>query len=336
MLPQDFSDTVHFELLHPIAQGGMGEVYAAVQSGAESFRKRVALKFIRGEHAQHDAFNRNFIGEARLVADLIHANVVQIYHLGNFNGVVYFVMEYVDGPNLETFILQHRALRREVSPRLAAFIISRVCRGLDYAHRKLSPEGQPMGIVHRDVNPKNVMLSFAGDVKLTDFGIAKAIDLMYNREGEVIAGKDEYLSPEQARKEVTDARADVFSCGVMLAEMLLGANPFDAGRPVATRRNICSMPTPRFFDLKPDLPEELVAIVQRALMKNRRHRFQSAGEMMSALEYFLYRKGYGPTSEKLASYLSDLFWDGLAFNDNRKQPALPIRSPRPAPTSAAN
>lgn len=314
---RDLEDSIAYELIRPIAEGGMGRVYEASQKGAGGFSKRVAIKVIREEYSNLAAFRKNFVGEARLVSDLIHTCIVQTYHLGLLHGQYYMVMEYVDGVNLEEFILQHHALGEDIPIDWACFIISRVCRGLSYAHQKVGTDGRLLGIVHRDINPRNIMLSFEGDVKLTDFGIAKAVNLMYNKEGEVIAGKDEYLSPEQARREVTDARADLFSCGVVLAEMLCGGNIFEVqGDGRATRRNILEMPLPDFAEERDGLTNQLVQILVRALSRDKRHRYQSAAEMLTALEEFLYGDHYGPTCEKFATYLKTLFVDGKAYTDD--------------------
>ena len=238
---------LHFEIVNTIAEGGMGVVYEAKQIGAGPFSKRVAIKLIREKYSKIEAFRNNFIGEARLVADLIHTNIVQTYQLGEIKGQYFITMEFVDGITLEDFIKRHTQTNQEIPVDLAAFIVSRVCRGLSHAHQKCDKTGRPLGIVHRDVNPRNIILAFEGDVKLTDFGIAKALDLMYNKEGEVIAGKDEYLSPEQARREVTDARADLFSCAIVLAEMLLGENIFETNSEEATRKNILGLTIPDIF-----------------------------------------------------------------------------------------
>ncbi len=298
---------LHFELVRTIAEGGMGIVYEAKQMGAGDFSKRVAIKLIREEYSKIEEFRNNFIGEARLVADLIHTHIVQTYHLGEISGQYFMTMEYVDGITLEGFIRRHSQTAQAIPVDLAAFIISRICRGLSYAHQKCDKYGRSLGIVHRDVNPRNIMLAYEGDVKLTDFGIAKALDLMYNEEGEVIAGKDEYLSPEQARREVTDARADLFSCAIVLAEMLLGENIFEAKSGEATRRNILELTIPEFMEMRRDLDPRLDDILQHAFQRDRDKRFQNAQNMLTALEVFLYGEGYGPTNEKLASYINDLF-----------------------------
>lgn len=311
-----FSGDIAYELLRPIAQGGMGCVYEGIQEGSGGFRKRVAIKIIRQEYSKLPLFRKNFIGEAQLVADLIHANIVQTYHLGYANNQYYMVMEYVNGVNLEQFMLQHRALGESIPWDLAAFITSRLSRALAFAHVQQGADGKPLGIVHRDVSPKNIMLAYSGDVKLTDFGIAKAFNLMYSKEGEIIAGRSDYLSPEQARLEVTDPRADLFSCGVVLSEMLLGFNAFLGDTPQQSRDHICSMPLPDYKGVLPKNARELVPILERCLERPREERYQTAGELMTDLERFLYAKGYGPTNEKFAKYLNNLYSDGQAYEDD--------------------
>ena len=182
-----------------------------------------------------------------------------------------------------------------------------VARGLTYAHNKCNREGGHLNIVHRDIGPKNVLVAYEGDVKLTDFGIAKALDLMYNEEGKVIAGKDEYLSPEQASYAITDARADLFPLGIVLTELLLGKNMFRSADRSQSRRNILTMPIPKFNTLRPDIDPRLESIIQRALMRDRDLRYQSANEMLTDLELYLYSDRYGPTNEKLGVYLKELF-----------------------------
>ncbi|MFW6218359.1 MAG: serine/threonine protein kinase [Verrucomicrobiota bacterium] len=308
---------LHFELVRVVAEGGMGVVYEGHQHGSGQFVKRVAVKLIREEYSKIEAFRNNFVGEARLVADLIHTNIVQTYHLGEISGQYFMTMEYVDGITQGDFIARHNSTNQCIPADLATFIISRICRGLAYAHQKCDKEGRPLGIVHRDVNPRNIMVSFEGDVKLTDFGIAKALNLMYNEEGKVIAGKDEYLSPEQAERQVTDARADLFSCGVVLSEMICGRNLFEVPEsPEQTRANIVAMALPDWRRYRDPLDEEVSEILDRALERSRERRYQSAEAMMKALEMCIYGRGYGPTAEKLARYLSALFANGKAYADD--------------------
>ena len=305
-----------------IAEGGMGVVFEAVQLGAGNFRKVVAVKIIREEYSAIEEFQNNFIGEARLVADLIHTNIVQTYHLGQVGGQYFMVMEFVKGVNLEQLLERHRQLGKPMPIDLAAFIVSRIARGLTYAHMKCDREGRHLNIVHRDIGPKNVLVALEGDVKLTDFGIAKALDLMYNEEGKVIAGKDEYLSPEQATYAITDARADLFPLGIVLTELLLGKNIFRSHDRTQSRRNILNMDIPRFSMIRSDIDPKLEAIIQRALQRDREKRYQSAYDFLTDLELYLYSDRYGPTNEKLGVYVKELF--GV------KDPVIPSLSSRPA------
>lgn len=298
---------IHYELIRLIAEGGMGVVYEARQHGTDEFSKVVAIKLIKEEFSAINEFRDNFIGEARLVADLIHTNIVQTYHLGSIGELYFMVMEYVNGMNLEDFINRHLETGQQVPVDIATFIVSRICRGLSYAHTKRDVQGRSLDIVHRDVGPKNVMVSYEGDVKLTDFGIAKALDLMYNEEGEVIAGKDEYLSPEQANKEITDARADIFPCGIVLAELLLGYNIFEGEDAETTRDKILSLDIPDFRDVRDGVDDRLQRIISKTLERDRDNRYPSAYALLTDLEVYLYSDGYGPTNEKLATYTKDLY-----------------------------
>src|SRR5437899_3637517 len=200
----------------------MGVVYEAEQLGARGFVKRVAIKVVRQNYANQRQFIDNFIGEARLVADLIHTNIVQTYHLGESKGVYYIAMELIRGANLEQFSDQLAEKKQRLPVAIAVFIASRVVRGLAYAHAKTDKDGKPLGIVHRDVSFKNIMIAFEGDVKLTDFGIAKARGFLVDNEGEVVAGKADFMSPEQANFQITDKRSDIFSVGVVLGSLVLG------------------------------------------------------------------------------------------------------------------
>ena len=314
---------IHYELVRKVAEGGMGVVYEALQHGTGNFRKVVAIKLIREEYSSIPEFQKNFIGEARLVADLIHTNIAQTYHLGLVGGQHFMVMELVNGVNLEQFIERHRLLGRAVPVEFAVFIASRIARGLTYAHQKTDRDGHPLNIVHRDVNPKNVLLAYEGDVKLTDFGIAKAFNLMYNEEGKVIPGKDEYCSPEQASYAVTDARADLFSLGIVLAEILLSRNIFRADDRLQSRKNVLSMPVPRFTTLRPAIDARLDTILHRALERDRSKRYQSAFELLTDFELYLYSDRYGPTNEKLGVYLRELF--------GRPEPAVAFLAPETSP-----
>ncbi|MBL9137830.1 MAG: serine/threonine protein kinase [Verrucomicrobiales bacterium] len=296
-----------YDVVRQIAEGGMGIVYEAEQLGAHGFRKRVAMKVIRSQFASQPSFVENFIGEAKLVADLIHTNIVQTYHLGEAGGQVFIAMEYINGVNLDALLEQHASKERRLPVELAVFIVSRVARGLAYAHAKTDGQNHSLGIVHRDVSFKNVMIAFEGDVKLTDFGIAKARGFLKQEEGEVVVGKADYMSPEQADFQITDRRSDIFSAGVVLAHLLLGDNIFHGETPEESRDRILELPIPDFTQRDSRVDRKLDGILQRMLAREPSRRFQTADELLSALERYLYEPGFGPTNEKLGAYVRELF-----------------------------
>jgi serine/threonine-protein kinase len=300
-------ESKNYKMVRRLAEGGMGAVYEANQFGAEGFQKTVAIKTILESFSNNPEFVRLFIGEAKLVADLVHQNIVQVYHLGKTKNIYYIALEYVEGINLEQFIDHHLNDDVALPIELGAFIISRVCRGLEYAHNKRGRDGQLLGIVHRDVSPKNIMITNEGEVKLTDFGIAKARQLMEQEEGEVLMGKVEYMSPEQARYEATDHRSDLFALGIVMYELLTGHHIFETEDIYQTLENVKSAPIPNPQQYRPDIPDALVAIVMKALERDLSGRYQTAGEMGVALEYYMYHKGYGPTIVTLGNYVKHHF-----------------------------
>lgn len=296
-----------YEITRKIFEGGMGIVYEAEQHGARDFVKRIAIKVVRQNYANQKVFIDNFIGEAKLVADLIHTNIVQTYHLGEARGVFFIAMELIRGVNLEQFCIQLTDKNRQMPVELAVFVASRIARGLAYAHAKTDKDGRPLGIVHRDVSFKNIMIAFEGDVKLTDFGIAKAKGFLQDNEGEVVAGKADYMSPEQADFQITDKRSDIFSTGVVLAQMLLGRNIFKGATPEESRERVLTMDIPDFRTLDKRIDDRLNEILQRALERNINARFPNADELLYDLEHYIYNKGYGPTNETLGRFIRELF-----------------------------
>jgi serine/threonine-protein kinase len=296
-----------YEIVRKIFEGGMGIVYEAEQHGASGFVKRIAMKVIRQNYATQKQFIENFIGEAKLVADLIHTNIVQTYHLGETRGVYFIAMELIRGVNLEQFAKQLEEKKRVLPKELAVFIVSRVARGLAYAHAKNDSQGKPLGIVHRDVSFKNIMIAFEGDVKLTDFGIAKARGFLVDNEGEIVAGKADYMSPEQASFQVTDKRSDIFSAGVVLAHLLLGKNIFKAGSPEESRQRMIKMPIPDFRTMDNRIDDRLNEILHRALSRQLDKRYAAADELLFDLEHYIYHSGYGPTNETMGRYMRELF-----------------------------
>jgi serine/threonine-protein kinase len=305
-----------YEITRKIFEGGMGIVYEAEQRGSREFVKRVAIKIIRPNFASQKMFMDNFIGEAKLVADLIHTNIVQTYHLGEANGLCFIAMELIRGVNLEQFTHQLADRKRSLPKELAVFITSRVARGLAYAHSKADKDGRPLGLVHRDVSFKNIMIAFEGDVKLTDFGIAKAKGFLTDQEGEVVAGKPDYMSPEQADFQITDKRSDIFSTGIVLAHLLLGRNIFKGATAEESRNRIMQQPIPDFHSLDPRIDDKLNDILHHCLARDLSHRYATADQLLTELEYYIYHGGYGPTNETLGKFIRELFG---------QEPAKPAR-----------
>jgi serine/threonine-protein kinase len=300
-----------YEIVRKIFEGGMGIVYEAEQRGTHNFVKRVAIKVVRPNYTSQQMFIDNFIGEAKLVADLIHTNIVQTYHLGETNGVYFIAMELIRGVNLEQFTHQLSDKKKPLPKELAVFITSRIARGLAYAHAKADKDGKPLGIVHRDVSFKNIMIAFEGDVKLTDFGIAKARGFLTDQEGEVVAGKADYMSPEQADFQITDKRSDLFSAGVVLSHLLLGKNIFKGANAEESRQRILTQPIPDFRALDSRIDDKLNDILHHCLARDVDRRYATADELMYDLEYYIYRDGYGPTNETLGKFIRELFGQNI-------------------------
>ena len=217
-----------YRLQRRLGVGGMAEVFLATAVGPEGFEKQVAIKRILPHLSEDPDFVTMFLDEARLVARFSHPNLVQIFDLGSVAGVFFLAMEYVNGVSLGRVLNACRAKNRRLPPDHSAKMVSMVCEGLEYAHNFTDLRGRPLNLIHRDVNPQNVMLSYDGTVKLLDFGIAKAAINLYRTRHSSIKGKAPYMSPEQIRgKKGLDRRSDVFSTGTMLFELLAGQKPFD-------------------------------------------------------------------------------------------------------------
>lgn len=321
-----------YEIIRKIFEGGMGIVYEAEQHGARNFIKRIALKVIRQNYANQKTFIENFVGEAKLVADLIHTNIVQTYQLGEARGIYFIAMELIRGVNLEQFSQQLTDKKRQLPLELAVFIASRIARGLAYAHAKTDKDGNLLGLVHRDVSFKNIMIAFEGDVKLTDFGIAKARGFLEDQEGEVVAGKADYMSPEQADFQITDKRSDIFSVGVVLANLILGYNVFKGETPEESRDKIMKMAIPDFRELDKRVDDRLNEILQRVLVHDVNQRYADCDELLYDLEHYIYHKGYGPTNETLGRYIRELFGQNAPAANSKGDPTTVLK--RAATTSA--
>lgn len=295
-------DFFQFVITRKIAEGGMGAVYEAQEIGAEGFEKTVAIKTMLAKLTRKE-FSRLFIAEAKLVANLVHENIVQIYQLGRMSGGYYIVMEYVKGIPLSEFISYHKITNTMIPESLAVFITSRIARGLAYAHKRRDKDGVPLNIVHRDVCPNNILITTEGLPKLADFGVAKVAKSALS-DMELVVGKLLYMAPEQAENQDVDYRADFFSLGAVLFELLSYQNIRElSGKTTTSRvRGLAKQDIP--WNLLPSsISAELTDILRKMLALNPNDRYQDTDELAHALEYHIYCDGYGPTIQTLEQYM---------------------------------
>lgn len=269
----------------------MAEVFVGEAESIEGFTKQVAIKRVLPHLAENKKFLAMFLDEARLSLRLNHANIAQVFDLGHSANTYFIVMEYVDGTNLK-FLMEFLRHTGEFMPlELACFLVTEICRGLSYAHGLEDSEGRKLGIVHRDVSPPNILLSKEGEVKLVDFGLAKATSQLENTDPGMVKGKFAYLAPESAWAKTVDLRADVFACGIILWELLTGQRLFLGQTDVETIELVRRAEVPSIQAINPVVPFKLENIVRKALAAPLERRFQDASELAEALAGFLYEYG---------------------------------------------
>ncbi len=297
-------------LLDRIAVGGMAEIFLARQ--ADGPDKKLVIKRIRPHLSRQTAFVKMFLNEAKLAAQLNHRNVVQIYDLGKIGESYFIAMEHIFGRDMRRIITKADGMGIPFPMIYALKIASSVCEGLYHAHQKHDLNGNPLNIVHRDVTPENVMVSFDGSVKILDFGIAKAAagNIAQSRAGE-IKGKISYMSPEQCQGLPLDQRSDLFSLGTVLYEWITGYRLFTGDSEVAILKSITEgkIYSPSYF--KADIPDAVESILMKALEKDREKRYQSAADLQADLDQFLADYDFTPTSIHLANFLKQVFFDEL-------------------------
>jgi serine/threonine protein kinase len=301
---KDFTDQFSFKIVDKIAEGGMGAVYLALQCGVAGFEKRVVIKTLIDSLNADPRLTEMFINEAKLVANLIHINIVQIYQLGCLDGKYYFVLEWVDGLSLQEFLAIHDQRGLRPPPVLAMFIAGRLARGLAYAHECHDIEGRPLGIVHRDICPNNILITYEGVPKITDFGVAKS--QQREESSGFISGKLRFMSPEQARGETVDFRSDIYSLGILLYQMLSG-HPFrHPSTPETTMWSNARHGVVEWSLLPEDLDPDWVTTLECMLAPDPNQRYNSTTQLAQDLEYHIYKNGYGPTIVTLADYIHEL------------------------------
>lgn len=297
-----------YRLLRRISVGGMAEVWHAKSYSGEVFEKEVALKRILPHIAEDESLLAMFIEEARVAARLDHPNVSHIYELGKTLTSYYLTMEYIYGEDLRSVLKQLRRYEAQTPSEHVAAIGCGVARGLAHAHALMSANGSPLFLVHRDVSPQNVMISYSGDVKLIDFGIAKAAGRALETQVGVLKGKLGYMAPEQLELLELDGRVDQFSLGILLWESLAGQRLFTAIGPIGVIELIRACEVPDLRILRPDCPESLILVVEKALQRDREDRFANCSELADALEGVLDREfQVGDPKHSLASWMDGLF-----------------------------
>jgi len=301
-----------YQLIAEIARGGMGVVYLAMIQGPGGFNKLVVVKELKPELVEEPAFLTMFLDEARLAARLSHPNIVQTNEVGNDGDRYFMAMDYLDGRGLDQIRRRSKVAGFGLSVPMHLRVVCDMLAGLDYAHKMTDFDGSPLNIVHRDVSPQNVFVTFDGQVKLLDFGIAKANDSMYETHAGVVKGKVSYMSPEQGRGWKVDARADVFSAGVMLWEALTGKRMREGKNEQEKLWALVSNEIPRASEIKPWVPPELDEICARAMAWNRDERYSNAGAMQSDLERYLVSTGMNVSAREVGSCVSELFREDRA------------------------
>lgn len=306
-----------YELLKRIAKGGMGEIWLARARGAGGFEKTCIIKTILSHLAEEEEFVTKFLDEGRIVVQLVHGNIVPVFDMGEENGEYYLAMEYIPGRDLREVTKRLKRQGDSVPVDLALFVTSEVCKGLDYAHRKTGEDGESLGIIHRDVSPSNVLISREGEVKLIDFGIARAAGRLGKTVSGRIQGKFCYMSPEQAGGKKLDGRSDIFSAGVVLYEMLTSFRPFEGDTDLESLDLVRQCNFDPASTLNPAVPPEVDAILEKALARDPDDRYDTIDRLQIDCLQYLYTTGTSPTPSELAEFLASLFPDGLEREELR-------------------
>ena len=281
-----------YRITERIAAGGMAEVFKGVAESLQGFRKNVAIKRILPNLTKNQKFVTMFLDEARLSLFLQHANIVQVFDIGRADDTYFIVMEYVDGVDLKAILEWRRRIRKRLTIGQTLYMIMEVCKGLAYAHDLTNPEtGRPLGIVHRDISPANVLISRNGEIKLADFGLAKAASQVEATDPGVVKGKMSYLSPEAARGENVDKRADIFAVGILLYEALTSKRLFYGESDYQTVEMVRNAKVPPIAQQNPEVEPEFEEIVRKALARRVEDRFQSATDLQDALAHYWFSRG---------------------------------------------
>ncbi|HYU16430.1 MAG TPA: serine/threonine-protein kinase [Candidatus Acidoferrum sp.] len=296
-----------YTITERVDSGGMAEVFRGVAESLQGFKKNVAIKRILPNLAKNKKFVAMFLDEAKLSLYLQHANIVQVFDIGQSQNSYFLVMEFVDGCNLKALTdrLKQRAGRIEIPQ--AIYLMVEACKALSYAHHAENPEtGEPLRIVHRDISPPNFLLSKMGEVKLVDFGLAKANSQIESTDPGVVKGKFSYLSPEAASGREVDARADIFAIGILLWEMFTGRRLFYGDTDYQTVELVRQARIPSVAALNPDVEPELEAVVRKSLARDPKDRYQEAADLGDALAQYLFSRRMKVTARDIAALVRDV------------------------------
>ncbi len=281
-----------YRITERIAAGGMAEVFKGVAESLQGFRKSVAIKRVLPSLTKNKTFIAMFLDEARLSLHLQHANIVQVFDIGHADETYFIVMEFVDGVDLKAVLEWRRRIGKRLTIGQTIYTIMEVCKGLAYAHDAVNPEtGKPLGIVHRDVSPPNVLFSKNGEVKVADFGLAKAAGQLEVTDPGVVKGKMSYLSPEAARGEEVDQRSDIFAVGILLYEMLTGKRLFYGETDYHTVEQVRAAKIPPIAPQNLEVEPEIEDVCRKALARRVDDRFQTAADLQDALAHYLFSRG---------------------------------------------
>ena len=296
-----------FKLLQKIARGGMAEIFLACSGSIESAHKFVVIKCISLMHSHSQEFNKMFQNEGKIAINLNHSNIGSIYEFGREKEQYFICMEYISGRNIRQLVKKLKSQKKQLSVECSAHIIKYVCYGLDYAHNCTDNQtGQPLNIIHRDVSPQNIMVSFSGDIKVIDFGIAKIDDSEVTKAG-VLKGKFEYMSPEQARGKGIDKQTDVFSLGNVFWELLAGRKLFTGANEIQLLKKIRDCQIPDLKKINPQIPDKLVSIVNKALSANKHLRYKTVADMGNEISIFLNKHYPNFTNSHFSSFIKEVY-----------------------------
>jgi serine/threonine-protein kinase len=280
-----------YRVIEKLESGGMAEVFRAESEGLQGFKKQVAIKRVLPHLSEKKKFISMFLDEARLSAHLTHSNCVQVFDIGVGDNAYFIVMEFVDGANLKSITESLRKQGKEFPVAYAAFIALEICKGLSYAHELRDPSGQDLHIVHRDMSPPNVLITKYGEIKIVDFGLAKANSQLERSEPGIIKGKFSYLSPEAAMGQDVDARTDIFAVGIILWELLTGQRLFMGDTDFQTVKKVQQAQVPSAAGINPTVPADLDRILLKALAREPDARYRTARELGQDLSKFMFKLG---------------------------------------------